>query len=232
MPKPDNQATGLLGNIFSEIFILGSQIQHARDLGNVDTLRTRIELMVHQADQRGVECGFSRDLLADARFAVVAYLDEMIFNSGWSKKQEWASRPLQYQFFETHVAGEEFFQRLQAIRKRLPVNGDLLEVFYICLVFGFEGQYKLQGREKVKDLIADLCREILGVRGEFRQMSNNAQRKDEVLEVVKRDVPVWVVGVFSIAIVCIFYVALFVLMQQETGSVTRSLEQLAVEVIP
>ena len=109
MSKPDNQATGLLGNIFSEIFILGSQIQHARDLGNVDTLRTRIELMVHQADQRGVECGFSRDLLADARFAVVAYLDEMIFNSGWSKKQEWASRPLQYQFFETHVAGEEFF---------------------------------------------------------------------------------------------------------------------------
>lgn len=63
-------------------------------------------------------------------------------------------------------------------------------------------------------------------------MSNNAQRKDEVLEVVKRDVPVWVVGVFSIAIVCIFYVALFVLMQQETRSVTRSLEQLAVEVIP
>jgi len=232
MPKSEVRPTGLLGNVFSELFILGAQIQQARELGAVETLRGRIDHMIQQADQRGVELGFSRDTLNEARFAVVAFLDEMILNSGWSKKQEWASRPLQYQFFETHTAGEEFFQRLQSVRKTLPLNSDLMEVFYICLVMGFEGQFKLQGREKIKDLINDLCQEIQGVRGDISQLSGNAHRKDEVLEVVKRDVPVWVVAVFSVAIVCVFYVALFVLMKQETVSVTRSLDQLATEVTP
>jgi len=156
----------------------------------------------------------------------------MILNSGWAQKGEWASRPLQYQFFETNVAGEEFFDRLNSYRKALPPNPDLLEVYHICLVWGLEGKYKLQGREKLKDLIHDLFREIEGRRGEQPAFSPHAERREEVLDLVKRGVPAWVIGVCSVSIVFFFYVALSVLIHHEGTTVVQSLQELAERALP
>ena len=223
---------GQLVNVFSDLLVLGFQMKDARDLGNLDSLRATLEERFQEADRQGVEQGISRDTLLDARFAVVAFIDEMILHSGWAQKQEWASHSLTFQFFETNVAGEEFFDRLNSFRRALPPNPDLLEVYHVCLVLGFEGKYKLQGREKLKDLIHDLFRDIEGRRGELFSLSPHAERREEVLDLVKRDLPAWVVGVCSVSIVFFFYIALSVLIHQEGTTVAQHLQELAARALP
>ena len=227
MAIPFQLPNSALVDVFSDLLVLGYQLRQARDLGSPDSIRLRLEQMFQEADRLGIEQGIFRDTLMDARFAVVAFLDEMILSSGWPHKEEWASRPLQFQYFETNVAGEEFFTKLDSFRRALPINPDLLEIYHVCLVLGFEGQYKLAGREKLKDLIHDLFRDIQGRRGEPPPLSPHAQRHEEVLEVVKRDLPAWVMAVCAVAVVFFLYVSLSVLIHQEGSSVAESLRTLA-----
>lgn len=77
-----------------------------------------------------------------ARFALAAWIDEMVNVSGWKGAVEWERDPLQLHFFGTTRAGVEFFERLKQLR---PENQAALEVFFHCLALGFHGKYA--GRE-------------------------------------------------------------------------------------
>lgn len=78
----------------------------------------------------------------DARFALVAWLDEVIATSGWRNAPEWERDPLQSQMFGTRNAGFEFYKRMERLR---PANAAVLEVYFYCLTLGFQGEYA--GRE-------------------------------------------------------------------------------------
>ena len=218
--------TGQLVNAFFDVLVLGVHARDSRDLGRMESFRDRIGKMLEEADRRGTERGYGREALNEARYAVVAFLDEMILQSGWEQKSQWASSPLQYQYFETQVAGEDFFNRLQALRRAHPVNADLLEVFQTCLVLGFEGKYKFEGREKLKDLSHDLFREIEGIRGELPVISPHGERSEVVLDMVKQEIPAWVILACSAAIVFFSYVGMSVLISQETEETFIHLNEL------
>ncbi len=78
----------------------------------------------------------------EARFALVAFVDEIVTTSGWRGSAEWEREPLQSQLFGTRQAGVEFFARLEKLRKD---NAAALEVFFHCLALGFQGEFA--GRE-------------------------------------------------------------------------------------
>jgi type VI secretion system protein ImpK len=80
--------------------------------------------------------------LDEARFALVAWTDEVANSSGWSGRAEWEREPLQLQLFGTRRAGVEFFERLKKLR---PEQAAALEVYFYCLALGFQGDYA--GRE-------------------------------------------------------------------------------------
>lgn len=219
-----------LSDVFSELLILGSYLKDARDLGNPDSLRARLEQMIQAAERRGVETGIPHDTLTVARYAVTAFLDEMILNSSWSFKDQWSSRPLVFQFFGEYVAGVEFFTRLETIRNGWPVHIGLLEIYALCLILGFEGQYRIEGREKLKGLTEDVVREIHAKRGDKLPLSPHAKRPDELLEVVKRDVPIWVIGAFSLGLVFFFHLALSLIINHDANNVAHEVKQLLLKV--
>lgn len=83
--------------------------------------------------------------LEEARFALVAWADEMILRTDWPGCEEWLREPLQLQLFRTNRGGDEFFERLTRLRAE---QTDAREVFFLCLVFGFEGQYADRDSER------------------------------------------------------------------------------------
>lgn len=223
MATPGTPSSAAVSDVYSELLILGGYLKDARDLGNPDTLRARLEQMFQAAERRGVETGIPHDTLTAARYAVTAFLDEMILNSAWSYKDQWSSKPLVFQFFGSYVAGVEFFTRLDTIRKEWPVNIGLLEVFAHCLILGFEGQYRLEGREKLKGLTDDVVREIQAKRGEKTLLSPHAKRPEELLEVMKRDVPIWVIVVSSLGLVFFFHLALSLIINHDANNAAQVL---------
>lgn len=76
--------------------------------------------------------------VGEARFALVAWIDEMIQRSSWSGREDWKREPLQLQLYRTNRAGNEFYDHLAALR---PDQNQAREVYVLCLALGFEGQY-------------------------------------------------------------------------------------------
>jgi len=83
--------------------------------------------------------------LEEARFALVVWADEMILRTEWEGRAEWVREPLQLQLFRTNRGGDEFFERLSRLRAE---QTDAREVFFLCLVSGFEGQYSDRDSER------------------------------------------------------------------------------------
>ena len=171
--KPDNALLAL----FSDLLLLGAISCDASEIGNVGKFRERVMELFQHAEQDGQRMGIPRDTLRLAKFAVAAFLDEMILNSSCRQKEEWAFRTLQYELFNTQEAGVEFFQELNAVRHSVPLNVDLLELYYLCLTLGFEGQFTLTGREKRKTLINELAHD-LQVKQAAHVLSPHAERPD------------------------------------------------------
>jgi type VI secretion system protein ImpK len=79
-----------------------------------------------------------------ARFAVIAWVDETIMNSGWNQREQWKMELLQRRYYQMYDAGEVFFERLNQLG---PHQRDVRETYYLCLAMGFKGQYCHDGEE-------------------------------------------------------------------------------------
>lgn len=93
---------------------------------------------------------FSQDDYDLARFAVCAWVDEAILNSGWHEKDQWQREQLQRLYYHIADAGEAFFSRLNALG---PHQRDVREVYYLCLALGFMGRYCTDGDKYLLDQV-------------------------------------------------------------------------------
>jgi type VI secretion system protein ImpK len=118
-------------------------------------------------------CGFIDQMLTNARqsgyeeidvidmaYAVVALADEIALHKGGAIRDLWMQRPLQLHYFNENLAGEGFYHRLNAVMSD-PNRIEILRVYYICLLFGFQGQFAIRGGELELDAIIRRVREAL-----------------------------------------------------------------------
>ncbi len=73
-----------------------------------------------------------------ARFAVFAWIDEMILASAWNEKDLWLRDQLQRVYYNTTDAGEKFYERLAALGAH---QREVREIYYLCLALGFKGRH-------------------------------------------------------------------------------------------
>ncbi len=92
------------------------------------------------------------------RFAVCAWIDEAILNSNWQQKQQWQREQLQRRYYQTTEAGEEFFDRLNAL---VLHQRDVREVYYLCLSLGFMGRFHQPGDEVLLEQLKNSNLKIL-----------------------------------------------------------------------
>lgn len=88
--------------------------------------------------------------LALASFAVYCWIDETIQRSGWADKAQWQQQLLQEQYFDTSNGGDLFFDKLEDLTSQ---DGDVVRVYYRCLVLGFRGKhYRIDDEEKLEHI--------------------------------------------------------------------------------
>lgn len=145
--------------------------------------------------------------LKDAKYALTAFIDELVLNSSWTARNEWMAKPLQLEFFGEHTAGEGFFSRLATLRQGGEENVNLLEVFYYCLQLGFEGVYRVKGLEHLMALQVDLRAQIDSYRGTMdHTLASNGLPTHALINQVRRQVPYWVIAVVTVATVFFTYI--------------------------
>jgi type VI secretion system protein ImpK len=86
---------------------------------------------------------YGAEFYKEAQYVMVALADEVFLHTEWAGRNLWVSNLLETKIFNTHVAGELFFQRLdQLLAERDPVYRDLGAVYLMALSLGFRGKYR------------------------------------------------------------------------------------------
>jgi len=150
-------------------------------------------------DRNAKGLGIAAEDVTAAKYAFCSAVDEIILRSSYEVREAWETRPLQLRVFGDQLAGEHFFHRLEDLRARGAQHVEALEVFHMCLLLGFQGRYALDGRDKLDYLIARLGDEIARMRGRTRGFAPHAERPDQVVNRLRSDLSLWVLGaVFAV----------------------------------
>lgn len=165
----------------------------------------------------------------DARFALVALIDETVMSSNWDDATEWATKPLQMQYYGDFTAGDRFFERLEELQRE--AEDDILEVFYTCLCAGFRGRYR------------DDATTLMAIRNKVFQRLTVPQLRDEThltpeaygrdLErplLIRRFPFVWALP-FAIGALGL-YVAYYVILERQVGQIEHLAQQPAAVASP
>lgn len=146
---------------------------HKQVAADAESFRHRIKQVLSTAEAEARGQGYLADDVRFALFAVIAFLDESVLNSGQPMFAVWPSRTLQEEVFGVHMAGELFYQYLQQLMSRpdSPDIADILEVYLLCLLLGFKGRYAATQGSEVPALVQQLTERIGRVREGGRSLS-------------------------------------------------------------
>ncbi|MFT3925124.1 MAG: DotU family type IV/VI secretion system protein [Myxococcales bacterium] len=103
----------------------------------------------------------SHEELQDLRYGLVAFIDEFMQADPGRLREFWQANLLQLEFFGETRAGEGFFERLE--HAKAENRQSVMRVYYLCLLFGFQGIYGQHGELERENLIESL-KDALGQR--------------------------------------------------------------------
>jgi type VI secretion system protein ImpK len=162
-PGRDNLAL-IYQEVLTAITRFRSNRQVATDAG---VFRNQMKAAIRAAESTAMASAYPVEDTRLATFAVVAFLDESILNSGNPVFADWARLPLQEELFGGHTAGEIFFHCIDRLLARgdSAQVADVLEVFALCLELGYRGRYSLTGQEGVRPVLGAIAEKMQRIRG-------------------------------------------------------------------
>jgi type VI secretion system protein ImpK len=149
------EITEAVFNALAQIIVMDSDAVPMPEM-----IHQQLTIYVEQASRSALKAGFSQQDTDDIRYALVALIDETMLQRGGELREFWLPRVLQLRYFNENVAGEAFFRRLESLRKD-TARRDVLHVYFLCLLFGFHGQYGIRGGQVELADIVDRVRDDL-----------------------------------------------------------------------
>jgi type VI secretion system protein ImpK len=151
----------VVNQITAECFNALSQLRELEGPGVApEAIHDRLSGYVEAARERARELGLAQRDADDIAYALVALIDEVAMGKPEPLRSYWMTQALQLRLFNENLAGEGFFTRLQELR-RDQRRTDVLRVYYLCLLLGFQGKYAVRGGDlELMRLIDSLRPEI------------------------------------------------------------------------
>jgi type VI secretion system protein ImpK len=185
-------------------------------------LRPLADDLLRQLEDGALQLGYHPRQIEHAKFALVAFLDETVLSPqrDFPLRADWERSPLQLVYFKVHLAGEEFFDRLElALASADPGGGDVAEVYYVCLTLGFKGKYNIYLLEEQLRQVVKQTGERLRAAGRLQPvaLSSHWRASDHPEAPVVGGLPLWAkVGLPAAgAFVLLVYAVLYLLLQRE-----------------
>ena len=136
--------TDVCSRLFLYLVTFRRQVRNGVEFDPEQVRAQVIELLAEQERLVREDANLARQY-ERIKYVLHVLIDEIMINT-WSDR--WQDRLLEWEFFKTRLAGEEFFSRLQSEGERDP---ELTEIYYLALCLGFTGKYQDQP-EKLRDL--------------------------------------------------------------------------------
>jgi type VI secretion system protein ImpK len=185
-----------------------------------EVLHQRMRAFIDELVERGARENVQERDVQDMVYALVALADEMALAMSDNVRRFWVGNLLQLRYFNENVAGEGFFRRLEGIRRDAR-RLDVLEVYYLCLLFGFQGKHAVRGGEMELLTLIDALRNELGQALDVPdELSPSAERPDDAVRKARGRMPFLWVSLGALALAVSVYAALRVSISNE-GALAR-----------
>lgn len=150
------------------------------DVPSGEDLRDKIDGMLRELERQGATLRYSPEQVQAVKFALAAFTDETALDPASPYRDEWEKLALQLKYFGDQVAGITFFERLEGLLRRPEENAEAVEVYYLCLLFGFKGRYKIFYEDELRGVIAETARRLREVgRLQADELSPHWRRDDQ-----------------------------------------------------
>jgi type VI secretion system protein ImpK len=174
-------------------------------------------------DRRGLELGIPKRDLDDAKYAIVAFIDEQLFRAPWPGRQQWMLEPLQFVYFNENTAGEGFFARLEALEKE-PSRLHVLQIYYLCLALGFQGKYAVRGGDGLAAVLDQLSGTLARALPQGETLSPHGAATDAARGRARREAPVLMIAAGVVVLAVLVFVGLKIALVSATSDATSHMK--------
>lgn len=206
----------------AEPMTLATQLASARELPPPDVLQRRISMLFDQMHTKCREAGFTDEDANDAKYAIAAFADEQIFRSQWPGRHQWMGQPLQLLYFRENTAGEGFYRQMARLQSQ-PQRAHVLEIYYLCLCLGFQGQYAVRGGEGIGPIVAQVALQLGAATGSGEVISPHGEPREAVRGLLRRERPLVALSIVFVALAIVTFVVLKLVLAGDVASVSRDI---------
>lgn len=122
-----------------------SEVREQATFNRIDEIQARIKsfLEVQSGIYANKTGGISAGLFQDAQYIMVVLADEIFLNLAWAGAKEWRKSLLEGQIFQTQIAGELFFKKIDSLFDTHDASRyEIGQLYLMTLSLGFRGQYR------------------------------------------------------------------------------------------
>lgn len=154
-PKRREVLAQAAGPALSMLFVL----RRTRDLDALRDVQPAVIAQIEGFRRTARDLGVSSGDIEDATYAIAAAFDETMLTRPWQGRDGWQAHALAQRYCQNEFVGLGFYDKLAQVRRSSPPRLDVTEIYFYCLVAGFQGRLAESPKEHA-DLIDEIAREI------------------------------------------------------------------------
>jgi type VI secretion system protein ImpK len=184
---------------------------------------------IRRIQDRLLASGVAPETMRIMRYVLCATVDDLVLNTSWGSRSEWASRSLLSTLYQETWGGERFFTILEHLSTDPVRNIDALELMAVCLSFGFGGKYRVveRGPAELARVRERLYETIRNVRGELEEdLSPPVKSASRSYQRPVTIVPAWVVVAGTLCLLAGGYAVLWSTLRADAQTVVRQIQAL------
>lgn len=220
-PRSSSDLVGLAAPIFELILTLRTESAML-----APNIRTTAQTLFQEMEERGATQRYPDRQIKSAKFALAAFVDETVLNMNLPLRDEWEKDPLQLEYFGEHLGGVKFFERLDDLLKEIKNEADVVEVYYVCMLLGFKGKYKVYMEDQLQQVIKNIADQLKRVgRLQETELSPHWRAADQPKVPDPPRIPLWLkIGAGGVVLfAAIVYLVIWVVMRSEIRTATEQL---------
>lgn len=204
-----NDLVAFAGPVFDLILRLKAGI-----VAPSNDLRPKVAAMLEDFEKRAEKYRFNHKIVQVSKFALAAFVDETVLTNNFPLRDQWEKYALQLEYFGEQLAGNKFFEKLEAMLKQIDATKDAVEIYYFCMLLGFKGRYAVYEQEKLLAIMQETANALIKA-GKIVpvELAPNWLSNDQPTPPKKRGMPAWAkIGALGgLGLAVIVYLVMFMM---------------------
>jgi len=191
-------------------------------------LRPKVAAMLEEFEKRSERYRINHKIVQVSKFALAAFVDETVLMNNFPMRDQWEKYALQLEYFGEQLAGNKFFEKLEAMLGQIEVTKDAVEIYYVCMLLGYKGRYAVYEQEKLL-AIMERTANALVKEGKIVpvELSPHWLANDQPEPPKKRGMPIWakLTALGGLGFAFIVYLVMFVMSSTFLNDTMKALTQ-------